>query len=84
MELENLRASRPLVQAIDVLRDEPADPPAFLEASERVVRGVRRGAGDDRPTEHAARPVTTPRRGLREELLQVTGGERFQWPSRSR
>ena len=56
------------VQAVDVLRDHPAQHPGRLERGHGAVAGVRLGAAHPRPAEVAARPVAPLRRRPGDEL----------------
>ncbi len=71
VQFDHVVAARPLMQAVDVLRDEAFDPARAAEPRQRDVRPVRPRAAHDRPADHAARPVAAPRGIGAEEFVKL-------------
>ena len=69
MQIDDAFTACPLVQAIDVLRDQLPDVTQAFQSRQRFMRRVRRGVGDHRPAKQAARPVTFAHRLVAGELL---------------
>src|ERR1700730_3032851 len=63
VQLDHATGARRLVQAIDVLGDDPREQPASLELRDRVMPRVRDRASDVPPPNVATRPVPLAARG---------------------
>ena len=73
MQVDHPTAAGLLVEAVDILRDEAADPAGPLEGGQGPMRGVRSGAGDAGPSQEAARPVAAPRVVVLDEFREANG-----------
>ena len=60
MKIVDVAASRLLVEAIHVLRDEIAKSALLFEMRESSMSGIRSSCLDEAPPHHAARPITPP------------------------
>src|SRR5471032_523699 len=70
MQLDHVRITRARVQPIDVLRDKPFEQAQALKPDNREMRGIRRGTRDQWPANHAACPITLPRKLRAHEIFQ--------------
>ena len=70
VQLDDIGAAGTLVQPVDVLRDKVRRGARRLQTGERAMRGVGPRSRDQRPADHAARPVAPPRRHRAQVLLQ--------------
>ncbi|MNN56783.1 hypothetical protein D3C81_1717330 [compost metagenome] len=69
MQFDHVMTAGLVVQGVDVLGDQAADPPGALQAGEGVVGHVRLCLTHPRPAQHRSRPVTPPGFGRREKFL---------------
>ena len=69
VQFDHAAASRALMKAIDVLRDQSMDSIGLLHRRQRVMRGIRMRAPHQRPAGHTARPVTPTRRLAADKFL---------------
>ena len=58
VQFDHIVAAGLIVQGIDVLRDQSADPATLLQRRQRLMRGIRSGLTHARPAEHRSRPIT--------------------------
>src|SRR4051794_21775459 len=71
MKVDDVAGSCGLVQAVDVLRDDPHDQPQVLELRNRMVATVGLGVPEVPPTQMAPRPITASGQGIAYERLIV-------------
>ena len=64
VKIDHIAVPGRLMQAIDVLRDEPAESVLLLERGKRTVRGVGLRAAKRAPAHHGSRPVTFAHVGI--------------------
>ncbi|MNP23781.1 hypothetical protein D3C76_1165020 [compost metagenome] len=69
VKFDHIMAAGLVVQGIDVLRDQAADPSRALQAGQGVVGHVRLRLAHPRPAKHRPRPIAPPGFGCREKLL---------------
>ena len=70
MQLDDVDASSPLVQSVNILRDQLLQSPGRLEPSQPMMSSVGVGIGHHPPANHAACPIPLPHRLIAQEVLQ--------------
>ena len=70
MQLDDVDASSPLVETVNILRDQLLQSPCGPEPSQSMVSNVGLGTGHDPPANHAAYPIALPHRLIAQEVVQ--------------
>jgi hypothetical protein len=70
MQLDDINASSPLVETVNILRDQLLQSPCGLEPGQSMVSDVGAGTGHDPPPNHAAYPIPLPHRLIAQEIVQ--------------
>jgi hypothetical protein len=70
MQLDDVDASSPLVETVNILRDQLLQSPCGREPSQSMMSNVGLGTGHDPPANHAAYPIPLPHRLIAQEVVQ--------------
>ena len=70
MQLDDVDASSPLVETVNILGDQLLESPCGREPSQSMVSNIGLGTGHDPPANHAAYPIALPHRLIAQEVVQ--------------
>ena len=73
MKVNDVLAATPLMQSVDILRNDASHSTCRLEPGQRDMGGVRFRSGDSRPTERRSAPISAPFRFVLDKFLMQDG-----------